>query len=169
MKVAIGTRNFKKVSAVRSAIKYMNMKCDEYMRIDVESNVPKQPFEDDVYQGAINRVLNMKKLNLNCDMYIGIEGGIVCQFGQYFNVQVSYILTRDGKKSFGISSALPVPKGYIEEIRKTSFSKVVGKKISGGTGVLTNGYINREKLIQESVVMALTSILNLSWSEDAEL
>ena len=168
MKVAVGTQNLKKVNAVMTALELYDI---EYSieQLNVKSGVPKQPFEEEIYQGAVNRVFNMKKLRINSDIYIGIEGGIMCKFGHYFNVQVAYILTKNDEHGVGISSALPIPEQYIQGMRGTSFSRIIDQKIMGGTGVLTNFYTNRQKLIEESVVMALTSIINPNWNLDAKL
>ena len=60
MKALIGTKNSGKIEAAKKALnRYFDNV--EIEGIAVSSNVPDQPVNEEIYQGAKNRVTNLKK------------------------------------------------------------------------------------------------------------
>ena len=60
MKVLIATKNAGKIQGAKKALEhyYKNV---ELLGVPVESNVPEQPVNKEIYEGAKNRVKNLKK------------------------------------------------------------------------------------------------------------
>lgn len=72
MIIAIGSKNPVKIQAVRNVFTE-----DEVISLSVPSGVSEQPFSDDeTIEGAINRANNCL-MNLDADIGIGLEGGVV--------------------------------------------------------------------------------------------
>ena len=163
--VKVATKNQVKIEAIMKAFEryFKEVKIIPY---DVKSGVPSQPINEDVFKGAQNRIDNLKKVDsLQYDYLVSCEGGLVEEFGHWFNLQVVQIERNDGKTGIGLSQGCQIPHKYIKEIRSTSISKLFnrlfGKK--GGISVLTCGQLNRKDLVENGTIMALTRFLNDAW------
>jgi len=169
MKVLIGTKNKSKIEGAKKAF---NMYFDnvEIEGINVDSNVGRQPVNEEIFEGAVNRVNNLykyvKENNISFDYLISVESGIINLYDNFFIISVSYIKDKNGYTSFGTSSSYPVPDKYALEIIKTDLSSVMNKIFKehdlnkGSISVLTHNKINRIDLTYESFVMALTQFIN---------
>lgn len=124
MKVAIATSSREKIAGVKEAfLRFFQLKESELQIYSqpVESGVPEQPFDEQTYQGALNRVYGIQEVFPDMDFYISCEAGIEYAFYNYFNVQVVCIL--DGKSKYhfwGKSAGLSIPVVAIEEIRQSN-------------------------------------------------
>jgi non-canonical (house-cleaning) NTP pyrophosphatase len=79
MKVLIATKNQGKIEGAKRALEnYFNNV--EIEGIPVNSDVPDQPVNKEIYIGAKNRVKNLKEYaknnNIAADLFLGIESGI---------------------------------------------------------------------------------------------
>ena len=79
MKILMGTKNPGKIEGARQAFeKYFDNV--EIEGISVESEVGNQPVDEEILQGAKNRVKNLKKYaiknNIQADFYVASEAGI---------------------------------------------------------------------------------------------
>ena len=79
MKVLIATKNQGKIEGAKRALEnYFNNV--EIEGIPVNSDVPDQPVNKEIYIGAKNRVKNLKEYaknnNIPADLFLGIESGI---------------------------------------------------------------------------------------------
>lgn len=171
MKVLIGTKNPGKIKGAINALeKYFENV--EVEGIAVSSNVSEQPLNDETYQGAENRVNNLidyaKKNNINADMFLAIESGIVNTFNDWSITNVAIIKDNQGNKSFGTSASFPVPPRLVQNILDTDLGKVMDTLFTkdnlhngtGGVGLLTHGVITRIDLTEQAFVMALTKFIN---------
>lgn len=165
-KIAIASSNLTKVRGIESAfkdvIKASNI--DIVMR-DVNSEVSNQPLDEEVQNGAQNRLKNLKAQlseDKGIDYFISCEGGIIYLYGSYFNTQCVIVEDRNGNRGIGWSQAYPIPERYIAEITKTSLATVLDKIFEGkgGIRVLSNGAETRENLVREATIMSLTAIIN---------
>ena len=169
MKVLIGTKNKSKIEGAKKAFD-MYFDNVEIEGINVESNVSKQPVNNEIFKGAVNRVNNLynyvKENDIQFDYLISVESGIINLYGNYFIMSVSYIKDKNNYESFGISSSYPVPNKYVDDIIKNDLSSVMDKIFKGhdlnkgSIDVLTHNKINRIDLTYESFVMALTKYIN---------
>ncbi len=171
MKILIGTKNPGKIQGAKEAFeKYFNNV--EIQGIAVDSEVGDQPFNQEILQGAKNRVKNLKKYakenQLEPDFYISSEAGITNSLGAWIDINCVVIEDSKGFQSIGTSQGFPIPDKYIEEIKETELGKVMDKIFSGkdlgkgkgGISYLTKNAVSRIDLTRNAFIMALTKHIN---------
>lgn len=172
MKILMGTKNPGKIQGAKEAFeKYFENV--EVIGIPVKSEVSDQPFNKEVFEGAKNRVKNLKKYakenNIEADFYIASEGGIqnlLCEEWIEFNAAV--IEDKNGLVSCGTSQGFPIPEKYIQEIKETELGKLMDRLFSGnglskgkgGVNFLTHDVISRIDLTRNAFIVALTKHIN---------
>ena len=171
MKVLIGTNNKGKVEGAKQAFEkfYENVKV---VGVSVNSGVSDEPVNDEIYQGASNRVNNLIKYaednNVGADFFIGVESGITNKLGKWCIIQIAVIKDKNGYESFGTGPAFPVPDKYVKEIIDTDLGIVMDKIFNGnglknekgGIAHLTKDVVTRYDLTREAFIMALTEFIN---------
>lgn len=172
MKILIGTKNPGKIQGAKEAFEkyFENIEIDG---IPVNSDVNAQPLNKEIFQGAQNRVANLKRYakenNMSADFYVASEGGIqnlLCDEWIDFNAVV--IEDKNGTVSYGMSQGFPIPDKYIEEIKENELGGVMDRlfeghnlgKGKGGIGLLTHGELSRIDLTRNAFIMALTKYIN---------
>ena len=171
MKILMGTKNPGKIEGARQAFaKYFDN--IEIEGIAVESNVGAQPVNEEILQGAKNRIKNLKEYantnNIKADFYIASEAGITNLLGEWIDINAVIIEDSKGFQSIGTSQGFPIPDKYIEEIKQTELGKVMdrifkGKELGkgkGGIGFLTKDEVTRIDLTRNAFIMALTRFIN---------
>lgn len=171
MKILIGTKNPGKIEGAKQAFeKYFDNVDIE--GIQVSSNVGNQPINEEILQGAKNRVKNLKEYainnNIEADFYISSEGGITNLLGEWIDINVVVIEDSKGFQSIGTSQGFPIPDKYLDEIKQTELGKVMDKifngkelgKGKGGINFLTKDEVSRIDLVKNAFVMALVSHIN---------
>ena len=171
MKILMGTKNPGKIEGARQAFeKYFDSV--EIEGISVESNVGAQPVNEEILQGAKNRIKNLKKYantnNIKADFYIASEAGITNLLGEWIVINAVIIEDSKGFQSIGTSQGFPIPDKYIEEIKQTELGKVMDRLFSGkelgkgkgGISFLTKDEITRIDLTRNAFIMALTRFIN---------
>ena len=171
MKVLIATKNPGKIEGAKRALSkfYEDF---EIEGINVPSNVSEQPVNEDIFNGAKNRVKNLKTYanenNINADLFLAIESGINHFFGEWIITNVA-IIENNQLQSVATSPSFPVPKKYVDEIIATDLSKVMDKifeddkdrgKKGGGIQLLTHNQVSRIDLTESAFIMALTKFIN---------
>ena len=169
MKILMGTKNPGKIEGARQAYEKYSV---EIEGISVESEVGNQPFNEEIWQGAKNRIKNLKKYannnNIKADFYIASEAGITNLLGEWIDINAVVIEDSKGFQSIGTSQGFPIPDKYIEEIKQTELGKVMdrlfrGKELGkgkGGISFLTKDEITRIDLTRNAFIMALTRFIN---------
>ena len=171
MKILMGTKNPGKIEGARQAFeKYFDN--IEIEGIAVESNVGAQPVNEEILQGAKNRIKNLKEYsnnnNIKADFYIASEAGITNLLGEWIDINAVIIEDSKGFQSIGTSQGFPIPDKYIEEIKQTELGKVMDRLFSGkelgkgkgGISFLTKDEITRIDLTKNAFIMALTRFIN---------
>lgn len=171
MKILMGTKNPGKIEGARQAFeKYFDSV--EIEGISVESNVGAQPVNEEILQGAKNRIKNLKKYantnNIKADFYIASEAEITNLLGEWIDINAVIIEDSKGFQSIGTSQGFPIPDKYIEEIKQTELGKVMDRLFSGkelgkgkgGISFLTKDEITRIDLTRNAFIMALTRFIN---------
>ena len=171
MKILMGTKNPGKIEGARQAFeKYFDN--IDIEGIAVESNVGAQPVNEEILQGAKNRIKNLKKYannnNIKADFYIASEAGITNLLGEWIDINAVVIEDSKGFQSVGTSQGFPIPDKYIEEIKQTELGKVMdrlfrGKELGkgkGGISFLTKDEVTRIDLTRNAFIMALTRFIN---------
>lgn len=169
MKVLIATKNPTKIEGARRA--FANFFEDlEIKGVPANSDVSEEPVNEELLQGAKNRVENLKKIvrDTDIDFFIAVESGITNQLGTWQIINMAVIEDRDGKQSIGSSSGFPVPDEYVDEIIETDLGKVMDRIFNeeelrskaGGISLLTKGVMSRYDLTEQAFTMALTRFIN---------
>jgi len=171
MKILMGTKNPGKIEGARQAFeKYFNN--FEIEGIAVDSEVGDQPFNEEIFTGAKNRIKNLRKYakenNIEVDYYIASEAGITDTLGEWIDINAAVVENSRGFQSVGTSQGFPIPEKYINEIKETELGKVMDKifngkelnKGKGGISILTRDEISRIDLTRNAFIMALTSHIN---------
>ncbi len=172
MKVLIATKNQGKIEGAKKALEHYFTDI-EIKGIPVESNVSEQPVNDEIYNGAKNRVKNLKEYakenNINADLYLSIESGINNSLGRWMITNIAVIEDNNGFESYGTSPSFPVPDRLVEDIIDTDLSQVMNKIFTkdderhnkgGGIQLLTHNEISRIDLTEYAFIMALTKYIN---------
>lgn len=171
MKILMGTKNPGKIEGARRAfLKYFEN--IEIQGISVSSDVGDQPFDREIFEGAKNRVKNLKKYakenNIDADFYIASEAGITNLLGDWIDINAAVIESKDGTQSVGVSQGFEIPEKYIDEIKETELGNVMDKIFSGnnlakgkgGISFLTKDEISRIDLTENAFIMALIKHIN---------
>lgn len=171
MKVVIASKNPGKLEGAKLAFsEYFDE--FEIEGVKADSDVSEQPVNDEIYEGAINRVKNAKKIleqeGKEADFYVAIESGITNKLGEWMIINIAVIEDKNGFRSVGTSSGFPVPQKHVEEIINTDLGKVMDKIFNetelragkGGINLLTKGKITRIDITKDAFIMALTQFIN---------
>lgn len=171
MKILMGTKNPGKIQGAREAFeKYFDNV--EVQGFAVDSEVGDQPVNQEILQGAKNRVKNLKKYAIEnkivADFYISSEAGITNLLGEWIDINCVVIEDSNGFLSVGTSQGFPIPDKYIKEIKETELGKVMDKIFSGkelgkgkgGISYLTKDEVSRIDLTKNAFIMALTKHIN---------
>ena len=171
MKILIGTKNPGKIEGARQAFEkyFENI---EIEGIAVESEVPSQPVNEEIFQGAKNRVKNLKKYakqnNIKADFYISSEAGITDLLGEWIDINAVVVEDAKGFQSVGTSQGFQIPNRYIDEVKEIELGKFMDKIFNeqklgqgkGGINLLTKGEVTRIQLTRDAFIMALISHIN---------
>ena len=176
MKILIGTKNPGKIQGAKEAFENY-FKEFEISGIPVSSNVGDEPVNNEIYEGARNRVNNLmsyaKENNIEAEYFLGVESGITNLLGKWIIISIAVIKDKNGYESWGTSPAFPVPDKYVDEIISTDLGKVMDKIFQkndlrsnkGGISFLTNDVIGRIDQTREAFIMALTQHINEVWND----
>ena len=171
MKVLIATKNPGKIEGAKQAFErfFENV---EIEGIPVNSDVGDQPINEEILQGAKNRVRNLKiyaeNNNIKADFFVSSEAGITDLLGDWIDINCVVVESKEGLQSVGTSQGFPIPDKYIDEIKKTELGKVMDKIFSGkdlgkgkgGISFLTKNEVSRIDLTKNAFIMALTKHIN---------
>ncbi|MCD1295361.1 inosine/xanthosine triphosphatase [Methanocella sp. CWC-04] len=166
MRIAVGTNNPVKVNAAENVFSsvFGDVTVDG---INVPSGVPSQPFGNDTVKGAMNRAKNAYESG-RYDYGVGIEAGLFDIEGYVIDVQ--YCAIFDGQwTTIGCGSGFEYPSLVLDEVLSgkevgevmSKFTGIddLGKKM-GAIGYLSNGMLDRTRLTEQSVFMALIPRMN---------
>lgn len=171
MKVIVASKNPAKIEGAKLAFAEY-FKEFEIEGIPVNSDVSDELVNEQIYEGASNRVKNVKKIAEEqsevADFYVAVESGITNKLGEWTIINIAVIEDKNGLKSWGVGSGFPVPQKYVEEIINTDLGKVMDKIFNekelragkGGINLLTKGKITRIDLSKQAFIMALTQFIN---------
>jgi inosine/xanthosine triphosphatase len=160
--VRVGSTNRVKVDAAKRAFSGV-FRRSEVRGVEVPSKVSAQPFEEETIDGAVARA---RSAIGDGDYGVGIEAGLFWDEGakDYLDVQYCAIVDRGGLVTIGHGPGFAYPKAVIEAVKRgktvgeamEAFSKVknIGRRI-GAIGWLTEGVIDRTRLTEAAVLMAL--------------
>jgi len=165
MKIALGTTSELKIRALKLALNKLGIEA-EVISQKSESSVSDQPFGyEEMIKGAKNRVNNLSKI-LDSDIYVSIESGLVSIEGMYFDIACVYSKDKETFESISFSSGYCVPDWMVEKIKteKTELGFIT-QELSGDSdkdpiNYFSDGFIKREELIYQAVLISLSKLFN---------
>jgi inosine/xanthosine triphosphatase len=168
MKIAVGSTNPVKVTAVRKMISRIWPEA-EITPVSVPSGVGDMPMTDEeTLTGAKNRAIAAQSA-LDADFGIGLEGGVHPEpFGLTLH---GWVVVVDGNGRIGIGGGgrLPLPDHIAQKVLAGTelgqvMDEVLGdqnsKQKGGAVGALTNGLILREETFALAVAYALAPFVS---------
>jgi len=172
MKILVGSKNPIKIKAVDEAFSiYFND--INVIGISVESDVPAQPINNQTFEGAKNRALELEKTNkekkLEAQFFVGIEGGIQETYGKWFAFGCMCIIDNSRKTSFGTSAHFELPQSVTTRLLKGEELGFVMDEImndentkqkGGAISFFTNGKMDRKELYIPGIISALVPFLH---------
>lgn len=179
--IVVATTSEDKINGIKDAFSVYFPEGEFELKIyssKTESNVSEQPFGNDTYQGAYNRIENIRKKyeeslenqGIRVDYYVSCEAGIddtntVIIKGVkkqiYSSEQIVCIYNPENDSCFfGKSSSWSLPEKDVKEIEKTNLDQYLRKRKCTGLQDVGNGrYITRKDAIKEATMAALASSL----------
>ena len=172
MKVLVGSENPVKIEAVKEAFsKYFNNL--EVTGINVDSKVSKQPVNEETFEGAKNRALELKIINeekkLNAEYFVGIEGGIINIYSRWFAFGGMCVINYEGRVGYGTSAHFELPNNITKKLLEgfelgDVTDMITGenntKQKGGAIGFLTKGVMDRKNLYVSGLITALIPLIN---------
>ncbi|MFC4321122.1 DUF84 family protein [Litchfieldia salsa] len=153
MRIAIGTTNPTKVSAVKEGFEGLEV---SFHPCSVSSGVSAQPMSDqETIQGAINRARE-SRLQKNADIGIGLEGGVIeTDYGLFLCNWGALVYHMEDSPILAGGARILLPEDFKEDLRKgrelgeimDEFTKKNNVRTKeGAIGIFTNGYIDRTEM-----------------------
>jgi len=172
MEVLIGSENPVKIEATKEVFsRYFGRV--KVTGIEVSSKVSAQPINEETFEGAKNRAMELKKVdekkNFGADFFVGIEGGITKLYSKWFALGVGCVIDNQGRIGYGVSPCFELPQSIVEQLLSGNelgdvMEKISGKnnirQTEGAIGFLSKGMMNRKNLYVHSLIVALVPLLN---------
>lgn len=161
MKIAIATKSLDKINGIKEAFSRFfeinEAELEVYFQ-SVKSGVSEQPFGEETYKGALNRVNCVKAEIPEMDYYISCEAGIDVTFDQYFNVQVVCMYDSKSKTYlWGKSAGWSIPSEDIEKIQKDTLDSYLRGKGLCSIDELLGPSNSRSSAVAQATRLALAS------------
>ncbi len=138
-------------------------------RLSVPSGVSDQPSSDqETLAGAMNRATQASRLLPSADYWAGIEGGIQ-EWGEDMVAFAWVVVLSQALTGKGRTGTFFLPKEVRSLIRQGKelgeaddlvFQQVNSKQENGAVGLLTGDAIDRARLYEEAVILALIPFKN---------
>lgn len=135
----------------------------------VPSGVSDQPISsEETLQGALNRACAAARLQPDADYWVGIEGGIEDQ-GEEMLAFAWVVVHTPQMTGKGRTGSFYLPRAVVELIRQGKelgeaddivFNKQNSKQANGAIGILTGDVVDRTRLYEHAVIMALVPFKN---------
>ena len=174
MKILVGSDNPVKAAAVQEAMaQYFDEV--EILAHAVNSQVSHQPVNDETFEGARNRALELSRINreqnLGARFCVGIEAGILQLYAKWFAFSVISIIDDRDRMSLGTTPPYELPESVTRQLLAgielgDVIDRLVGdyntKQKGGAIAFFTRGVMDRKKLYVQGVTLALIPFINES-------
>jgi inosine/xanthosine triphosphatase len=138
-------------------------------QVSVPSGVSSQPRSDqETITGSLNRANRAAQGNPAADYWVGIEGGID-EWGEEIVAFAWVVVKGPNLTGKGRTGTFYLPKEVSHLIRQGKelgeaddivFNRINSKRENGAVGILTGNAIDRAKLYEEAVILALIPFKN---------
>lgn len=161
MKLKIATNSIDKIDGIRFAFsRFFKIEETEIKVFHQAANsgVPDQPFDEEIYVGAINRIGEIMETTDDADFYISCEAGIEEVCGKFINVQVVCIFDKKCQRCFwGKSAGWQIPYEDIEIIKKSNLDIYLRSKGINRIEELLGPDYSRANAVSQATELALAS------------
>ena len=161
MKVEIATSSRQKILGIKTAFSRFFKIQESEIEIHyqkVKSEVPRQPFMEEIYQGALNRVKTIRNTECNAEFYISCEAGIEVCMRNFFNVQVVCVFDKKNHRYlWGKSAGWQIPARDIWMVKKYGVNEYLRKKGIRKNNELFGENYSRAEAVAQATEMALAS------------
>lgn len=168
--IVLASMNPVKVRAALHGFKTMHPEeTFELETVSVDSGVGKQPMNsEETLQGAYNRARSAAKLVPRGDFWVGIEGGVEERGNEMAAFAWVVVLGKD-RAGQGRTGTFFLPENVARLVRAGKelgeaddivFGKTNSKQDNGAIGILTGDVIDRAKLYEQAVILALVPFKN---------
>lgn len=167
--IAVGSLNPVKVQAVRNVMERIYGEV-RITAVDVQGDVPPQPFGDETRLGAENRARNAIGSH---DIGVGVEAGVFEFPDGLYDIQHCAVVSSDGRITYGQGSGFRYPDDIAalvrdgrtvgDAVRELYGNSSIGKR-QGAVGMLSRGLLDRLGLTEQSVTAAMIPRI---WEERA--
>ena len=174
-RVVVGSTNPVKIAAAQAVIERSGSAA-RVEGIGVPSGVRDQPEGDDeTIRGATQRARAALAAS-DAELAIGIEGGIVEEYGHMRTCAWAAVVARDGRVGVGGSLAMSLPDRVAALVRAGvelghAMDRITGgqdtKRGTGAVGILTAGLVDRQRAYEALVTYALAPFLSPSYYDEA--
>jgi inosine/xanthosine triphosphatase len=171
--VVVGSTNPVKVRATSNVFRKFHASV-RVIGLDVKTGTPTQPIGlEATVSGAIRRAREARRLRPDSDFSVGIEAGLVpvpFTMTGYMDQQFAAILDREGEVTLGGGSSFEYPSAVLARVLRDGVE--VGRAMDeftgiselgrrqGAIGYLSRGALNRTRLTEQAVLMALVPRLS---------
>jgi inosine/xanthosine triphosphatase len=187
MKIAIGSKNKAKITAVTTAFKRLlrafplcQFENVEFIPLSTQTTIPDMPLsQEQMIEGAIQRAHFAFKQVAGLDFALGLEGGTFPVLSPGLNGEVqtflqNWVFAFDGQRGFlGSSPALPLPASIVNALYREGreLAEVIdafsGKEDvrsnEGAFGILTRQLLTRSASFELAVINAMVPFFNKAY------
>ncbi len=171
--VIVASQNPVKIEVAKRAFAALFPETEfEFISTDSPSGVSDQPYGDDTYLGASNRLTHIHTVHPDADYWISQEGGIYTDGTEHWNQAWILVKDRDGNVGKSATAKMFLPKKLIEMVLAGQELGHAGNEFfgtenikhkSGVIGELTNGNITRADYYTQAAMLALGQLLHPEW------
>lgn len=168
MRIAVGSTNPVKFQAVENAFSHY-FPAIEVISIKVDSDVPIQPYNEEIKKGAENRARKALKVT-NAEYSVGLEGGIIELYETAYIAGYCAIMNQNFECHGSWGSFWECPPLVLKQLKskKKELGIVIDelskrtntKQAEGAIGIFSKGVILRELVTRHAVIYALIPFLN---------
>lgn len=169
--IILASKNPVKAQATLAGFKQMlPAETFELETVSTTSGVGDQPMSsDETLRGAVNRARGAAEMVPVGDYWVGIEGGVEEQGNEMAAFAWVVVLSKD-RAGKGRTGTFFLPEQVARLIREGKelgdaddivFGKTNSKQENGAIGILTGDVIDRARLYEQAVIMALVPFKNV--------
>lgn len=169
-KIVVASTNPVKMQAARLGFEKMfPQQVFEVHSVSTASGVRDQPMSSqETLQGAYNRACAAQQMAPQADYWVGIEGGIE-DWGEDMAAFAWVVVYTPGQTGKGSTGVFFLPRPVADLIRQGKelgeaddivFKTNNSKQLNGAIGILTGNVIDRARLYEHAVILALAPFKN---------
>jgi len=169
MRVIVGSLSDRKIEAVSRAMRTaFHGHVIGVTGVKVASEVPETPWNEEIATGARNRATGARRRDIEADLWIGLETGLVVRQGAVYEETWCCVLwmqaeSTEVRDAIAYSSGLPVPKWVLDRMQTLGLSHCETMTViererglpNDTLATYTGGLLRRDTALEEAARNAL--------------